>query len=184
MYILQNLSIGQQIDSNRVSFDDAKTLKQKADLANKLCLGGTFAWAIDLGGPGTLYRPDQLNGTGLDGLTGSDLDGENSGSGKVYISPEIYKGKNPVVGCVPPCTLIMPPYSLSGETSTFKFPPYKTSLQYAWPTATTVVTPEGGNVTTSTLWDRTIQTTTLTIPPGKYWNMTTSNNARTVLKLF
>ncbi|EDN07813.1 predicted protein [Histoplasma mississippiense (nom. inval.)] len=52
-----------------VSYDDGRTLKQKADFGNKLCLGGTFAWAIDLGGPGTLKNPNDLsvNDTVLDG---------------------------------------------------------------------------------------------------------------------
>ena len=149
----------------RVSFDDAKTLKKKLEFANDLCLGGTFAWAIDLGGPGTLGRPDKLNLTELDGLEGSDLTGKDSGSGKVYISPKIYEEKDPVVECVPPCTLIMPPYTLKDGTSTFKFPSYETSLQYAWPTGTTVVTREG-KVSTSTLWTRTVETTTLSIAPG------------------
>ncbi|KAL6234219.1 glycosyl hydrolases family 18-domain-containing protein [Aspergillus navahoensis] len=40
-------------DNQWVSYDDAKTLQQKRDFANTQCLSGTFAWALDLGGPGT-----------------------------------------------------------------------------------------------------------------------------------
>ncbi|KAG5290027.1 class V chitinase [Histoplasma ohiense] len=145
-----------------VSYDDGRTLKQKADFGNKLCLGGTFAWAIDLGGPGTLKNPNDLsaNDTVLDG---ADPDGRDSGSGEVYISPEIFKKQDPIIACVPPCTFIMPPISFSTPT-TISLPPYTTSLEVVWPT-TQLVTLPGGSISASTGLARTVQTTTLTIPP-------------------
>ncbi|KKZ62236.1 chitinase [[Emmonsia] crescens] len=145
-----------------VSYDDGRTLKQKADFGNKLCLGGTFAWAIDLGGPGTLKNPNDLTADDF-GLDGADLEGGDGGSGEVYISPEILKRQDPVIACVPPCTFIMPPISLATPT-TITLPPYTTSLEVAWPT-TRLVTLPGGSLSTSTGLARTIQTTTLTITP-------------------
>lgn len=149
---------------NRASFDDAKTLRQKAAFANKQCLGGTFAWALDLGGPGSLIHPSKLNDTGDLNLEGADPNGDDSNSGEVYVSPEVYKDGNLGVGCIPPCTFIMPPISLSSAT-TITFPPYTTSLEVAWPT-TSVVTLPGGERSTSTGYSRTIQETVLSIPPG------------------
>ncbi|PGH03305.1 chitinase [Blastomyces parvus] len=144
-----------------VSYDSGRTLKQKADFGNKLCLAGTFAWAIDLGGPGTLKNPNDL--TADDDLRGADPKGGDGGSGEVYISPEIFKKKDPGIACVPPCTFIMPPISFA-KPSTITLPLYTTSLELAWPT-TQLVTLPGGSVSTSTGLARTIQTTTLTIPP-------------------
>ena len=36
-----------------VSYDDNNTLAQKEQFASDLCLSGQFAWAVDLGGPGS-----------------------------------------------------------------------------------------------------------------------------------
>ena len=77
------------------------------------------------------------------------------GSGTVYIDPSVYGQSSPSVACVPPCTLIMPPVQLK-TTTTIIFPPYTTSLDVAWMTT----------VSSSVFVTRTIQTTTLTIPPG------------------
>ncbi|EFE38061.1 class V chitinase, putative [Trichophyton verrucosum HKI 0517] len=129
-----------------VSFDDARTLKQKASFANNLCLGGTFAWALDLGGPGTMSRPDELNGNTLS-LDGADLEGGDSGSGDVYISPEIYKVDKPGIACIPPCTFIMPRLTLD-EVTTITFPPYTTSLEVLWWTAQAITLP-GGAISSS-----------------------------------
>ncbi|THC91217.1 hypothetical protein EYZ11_009321 [Aspergillus tanneri] len=124
-----------------VSFDDARTLLQKRDLANSLCLGGTMAWAMDMGGPGTLSALSKLDPGA--GMAGASPDGSDSGSGDVYIGPEIYEGNNTI----------------------HFFPPYTTSLEVAWPTTTVTATLEDGSVTTSTGYSRTVKTTTLTIPP-------------------
>ncbi|KAM5499911.1 putative chitinase [Microsporum canis] len=145
-----------------VSFDDSRTLKQKASFANNLCLGGTFAWALDLGGPGTMGRPDELNGNTLS-LDGADLEGGDSGSGDVYISPEIYTVQNPGIACIPPCTFIMPRLTLD-KVTTITFPLYTTSLEVLWWTAQAITLP-GGAISSSIGSMRTIQTTTITIPP-------------------
>ncbi|EEP77206.1 predicted protein [Uncinocarpus reesii 1704] len=143
-----------------VSYDDAETLRRKGEFANARCLGGTFAWALDLGGPGTLGRPETLNGSDLEG---ANPDGSDSGSGDVFISPNIFTESEPNIACVAPCTFILPPIPL-GSSTTISFPPYSTSLEVAWPTTITITLP-GGAVSTSTGLGRTILNTTLTIPP-------------------
>ncbi|KAF5845875.1 hypothetical protein GGP41_008376 [Bipolaris sorokiniana] len=59
------------------------------------------------------------------------------GSGPVYIAPEVYDDPNPVASCFPPCTLIMPPWSLDKPT-TISRPPATISFLDTWDT--TVVT--------------------------------------------
>lgn len=125
-----------------MGYDDAETLLQKRDFGNSLCLGGTFAWALDLGGPGT--KSD---------LTSMDPDGADSGSGNVYVGAEIYEHDWPSIACIPPCNIIFPPLTLSTAT-TISFEPYTTSLEVVWPT-TTVTTLEEGVVSTSTSYSRT-----------------------------
>ncbi|OQD87711.1 hypothetical protein PENANT_c005G11185 [Penicillium antarcticum] len=57
-----------------VSFDNAKTLKPKANFINGKCLGGLFAWALDEGGPGSLGNPNDL-GPSDTSMTGANIDG-------------------------------------------------------------------------------------------------------------
>ncbi|RJE24641.1 chitinase [Aspergillus sclerotialis] len=144
-----------------VSFDDAETLLQKRDFANSLCLAGTFAWALDLGGPGSMSSLANLDENA--GMGGADPDGLDSGSGNVFIGHDIYSESDPTITCVPPCNFIFPPLTLSTPT-TISFEPYTTSLEVVWVT-TAVTTVDGGAVSTSTGYSRTIQTTTLTVPP-------------------
>ncbi|KAE8143536.1 hypothetical protein BDV38DRAFT_276621 [Aspergillus pseudotamarii] len=167
-----------------VSFDNAVTLIPKREMANSLCLAGTLAWALDLGGLGTMSAPANLDPNA--GMGGVRPDGSDSGSGDVYIGPEIYEG-NSTVNCVPPCNLIFPPSTLPTPT-TIVFPPYTTSLEIAWPT-TTITTLDDGTVTTSTEYLRNLTTTTLTIPPVTtdkidWWNLNlTSSTSKTTFTL-
>jgi chitinase len=48
-----------------VSYDDEETLKMKLDYANKLCLGGTMVWALDLDKPGDDRSINTLIKSGL-----------------------------------------------------------------------------------------------------------------------
>lgn len=71
-----------------VSFDDNNTLAQKEKYANDLCLSGQFAWAVDLGGPGSGQTSSSAgNGTNGNGTNGGA--GDKAGSRDVYISPDI-----------------------------------------------------------------------------------------------
>ena len=81
----------------------------------------------------------------------------------MYISPKIYKEKEPAVQCNPSCNLILPPITLPTLT-TITFPPYETSLHVAWP-VTKTMTLSPGAVTTSAAFDRTVINTTITVPP-------------------
>lgn len=138
-------------------------------------MGGSFAWAIDLGGPGSLANPNAL-GPGDLGLTGAGDNGTESGgsgdpndgyapSGDVYIDPIIYQEPDPTIACYPPCTFILPPYTFS-SASTISFPPWTTSLEVGWDT-TSLSTLPGGSVSTSTGYTTITQTTVIYIPAGK-----------------
>jgi hypothetical protein len=50
------------------------------------------------------------------------------GSGDVFVSPEIFSEPNPSVACYPPCTFILPPWSLSTST-TISQPPVTITLE-------------------------------------------------------
>ena len=80
----------------------------------------------------------------------------------IYVDPSIWSSANPVIQCIPPCLYILPPLTLS-STTTITFPPFTTSLEIAWKTSS-VITADG-HVSTSTGFDRIIQTTVLSIPP-------------------
>ena len=83
--------------------------------------------------------------------------------GLIYVDPSIWTSANPVVYCNPPCLYVLPPLTLSSIT-TISFPPFTTSLEVAWKTSK-VTTLTDGQVSTSTGYDRVVQTTVLTIPP-------------------
>ncbi|KAI0203375.1 glycoside hydrolase [Astrocystis sublimbata] len=51
-----------------VSYDDAETFKMKMDYANRLCLGGTMVWALDLDSVGTNSAIDDLSSRGQGAL--------------------------------------------------------------------------------------------------------------------
>lgn len=153
---------------NRVSYDDGKTLAQKASFADSLCLGGLFAWALDLGGPGITaspHDPSIVNDTDL-GSTSP------SAGGIVYIATDIWSDDQPTVTCNPPCTFVFPPKSLS-EPRTIEFPPYTTSLEVAWSTSYSTVV-NGQSLVTTTI-ARTVQQTVLTVPPGRNSHNTKSS---------
>ncbi|RWQ93422.1 glycosyl hydrolase family 71-domain-containing protein [Paecilomyces variotii] len=73
-------------------------------------------------------------------VTGS---GSGPGSGIVYVDPVIFVTPSPVIGCFPPCTLIIPPSTMPSPT-TIHFPTYHTtfsvgssSFQYVVPSPVT-----------------------------------------------
>ncbi|XPS72969.1 Chitinase [Ascochyta lentis] len=131
-----------------IGYDNMETIAMKKQWANQHCFGGTMVWSVDFySGSGSGDIPD---GGGSDNPE-SPGGGQNGGGGSVvYIDPSIYNKPDPVVNCIAPCTLILPPLQLSTKT-TISFPPYVTSLDVAW--------------SESTGWTSIVQTTTLTIPP-------------------
>ncbi|KAL7912414.1 pectate lyase superfamily domain-containing protein, partial [Trichoderma velutinum] len=81
-----------------------------------------------------------LSTSGSDlGNNGSLVGGESDGSGFVFLDPTIWSQQKPTVQCSPPCTLILPPVTLS-TTTTITFPLYTTSLEVGWTTTTAYVT--------------------------------------------
>lgn len=82
-------------------------------------------------------------------------------------SKEISKRANGVgdVQCIPPCTLVIPPYSLASPT-TVSFPPLTVRMVQQYRTPRVIVT----STSTVDLWDVVVVTVTVTkpIPPGDY----------------
>lgn len=96
--------------------DDNKAMRTQ--LYQNLFFGGTVDWALDL----------QSNGTAGAGDPVPSGNGNDTGSGAVYVPPSIWTDENPTLNCFPPCSFIMPPIIL--------------------PTPTTVVIPETSVVVT------------------------------------
>lgn len=87
------------------------------------------------------------------------------GSGDVYVDPSIWGDPEPVVGCIPPCNMIFPPYSLL-EPTVIVFPPWTTTLTPTCVTTRTTTYDDG--VTETIRGIKTItETTVITFPPGK-----------------
>ncbi|KAB8232369.1 glycoside hydrolase family 71 protein [Aspergillus alliaceus] len=78
--------------------------------------------------------------------------GDGKGSGEVYVDPDIFLEPSPVVGCIPPCTLIMPDLLLNAPTTI-----------YLSPVATSIVL---GPTTIKTVYPSPITTTAV-----NYFNM-------------
>ncbi|KAH8427245.1 uncharacterized protein LDX57_004958 [Aspergillus melleus] len=128
-----------------VSFDDGRTLKQKADLANSRCLGGLFSWALDLGGPGSLKNPNELTADDT-GMDGANAKGGSDGTGLLYVGQEVL-GNSPTFTAIAPVSVIFPKSVLSSPTTINLGGGYPTSLEVAWSTTKTVTI---GTLTTVT----------------------------------
>ncbi|KAL9585488.1 MAG: hypothetical protein Q9212_001494 [Teloschistes hypoglaucus] len=126
--------------------------------------------------------------SGSSGSSGSSYPGssvDNPDPGDVYIDPGIWQSPNPGVFCVPPCVLILPPWTLPQPT-TISFPLLTTSLEVAHKTSKVVTV--NGKTSTSTGYDRVTQTTVLTIPPIttteiEFWNVNITDGSHSALKL-
>lgn len=131
-----------------LGYDNMETIAMKKQWANQHCFGGTTIWSVDFSsGPVSGGIPDG-GGSDFPDSPGGD---QNAGGGSlVYIDPPIYNKPDPVVNCIAPYTLIVPPLQLSTKT-TISFSPYVTSLDVAW--------------SESSGWTSIVQTTTFTFPP-------------------
>lgn len=99
------------------------------------------------------------------GTGGEDIgDGSDGGSGYVTIDPIIWSStKNPgTVTCSVPCTYVMPPLTLSTQT-TFVFPLLTTALTVGYYSKLTETI--SGSPTTTSIFEISIDTTVITIPP-------------------
>jgi chitinase len=83
--------------------DDNKLTRET--LYKLLTFKGTVDWALDL----------QSNGTAGAGDTTSNSN--DTGSGLVYVPPSIWTDDDPTLNCIPPCSFIMPPVTLTATTT-------------------------------------------------------------------
>ncbi len=105
-----------------VGYIDAGNQWDRGALYQYIGFGGTSEWAIDL----EAFGED-------DSSSGSDP------NQVVFVPPSIWDSSNPAVACVPPCTLVLPPYQL-GFTTTLNWPPLTTSVASLSGTVTVTVT--------------------------------------------
>ncbi|RHZ61554.1 hypothetical protein CDV55_100232, partial [Aspergillus turcosus] len=98
---------------------------------------------------------------------GEDIGSEpGEGSGVVTIDPDLWSGEpgDPVtMQCFPPCTYVLPPLTLTEET-TFEYPPLTTSITVGYNSTTTFEVT--ASTTTRPIYQFTVVTTTINIPPA------------------
>ncbi|KFY45423.1 hypothetical protein V495_02990 [Pseudogymnoascus sp. VKM F-4514 (FW-929)] len=117
-------------DVQWVSWMSKQLYDDRVSWIKGLNFGGTSDWAIDLDAD-----------FGVDD-TASDGD---SGSGPIYVNPDIYNDPDPTIQCYPPCTFILPPWVLPSPT-TITMDPITVTYRDTWETTVTI---DGGIVTTS-----------------------------------
>lgn len=116
------------------------------------------------------YCPDGVC-TASDTSSSSSSQNGTSGSGDflVYPDSDIWDDSKSLIPLFPPCTLVLPPYTLS-ELTTISFEPYTTSLDIVTITTTTIITytnTAAGTTYVSTVpvGDTSTTTTTVIVPP-------------------
>lgn len=89
----------------------------------------------------------------------------------MYPDPGLWDNSNPIVPCYPPCTIVLPPFTLPAPT-TVTFQPYVTSLEVFTVTATVITTYT--DIVAKTTYISTVLegstssiSTTIIIPPSK-----------------
>lgn len=90
-----------------VGYLDVASRGDRTDLYEYIGFGGTSEWAIDL------ESFEESNPA---------LDPNNT-----FVPPSIWSSPNPVVACIPPCNVVLPPFPL-GFTTTITWPPLTTTL--------------------------------------------------------
>lgn len=161
-----------------MSFDNERTLKQKADFANSRCLGGLFSWALDMGGPGSLKNPNSMD-TSVTSMDGADAEGGSDGTETLFVGSEVFDSDTNKVTAIGPVNIVFPSRTLATST-TISAQEFSTSAEVAWKTTMTVTS---GSVTTAmTTITRYIQQTDIPVPAhttdvhGYHnWNITQAN---------
>ncbi|KAF2150413.1 glycoside hydrolase family 18 protein, partial [Myriangium duriaei CBS 260.36] len=131
-------------DDQWISWVSDSTYNMRSTYAQSKGIGGTSDWAIDLNSSYDL---------------GSNQGAWGSGSGIVYIDPEIFTDPNPTIACYPPCIFIFPPWILPNPT-TIAIPPVTSTIEVVEPLTTTA---GAGIVVTSYVVE--IITTVISFPP-------------------
>jgi chitinase len=167
-----------KLTSSRVSFDNSKTLKQKADFANTKCIGGLFGWTLDEGGPGSLANPNDLDPDDHS-MDGACPDGSDSDTGDFYVDGSVVGSESNTATAIAPVNIIVAPSTLASPT-TFSVEPLVTPVKVTWTTTKTVTISGQPNVTNTVA--RTVQTTTFAMPtitasviPWCNWNITATD---------
>ncbi|KAJ5441849.1 hypothetical protein N7491_004255 [Penicillium cf. griseofulvum] len=159
-----------------VSFDNGRTLKQKADFANSRCMGGLFSWALDMGGPGSLKNPNSMD-TSDTSMDGADVEGGSDGTETLFVGSGVFDSDSNQVTAIGPVNIVFPLTTLAIPT---------TIPAQGLPTS--VETVMSGSITTATTTiTRYIQHTTISVPPlttnvyGFHnWNITEANATQLV----
>ncbi|RHZ49309.1 hypothetical protein CDV55_101421 [Aspergillus turcosus] len=148
-----------------VSWMKPSTYDSRSSWAQGLNFGGVCDWAMDLNAS---YAAN-----------GSQI---GEGSGVVYISPEIYSSASPTVTCLPPCTFVFPPWTLT-TTTTITPPATTITVEDIWPSVSTET-----NGVTSTYYVSSTTVTTITPPPiitatVSVWNVEWTDTSDSIIYL-
>jgi len=139
------------------------TYDSRLQWAQSLNFGGVSDWAMDLE---TSYYG---NGTEV-----------GTGSGVVYIDPEIFAEPDPTIFCEPPCTFVLPPWTLP-EPTVISRPPITETVLNMYMSIQTLT-----NGVTSTVYVSVTTVTTITLPPLttdkiELWNVGWSDVEETII---
>jgi len=85
----------------------------------------------------------EIKGTGSGGGDGEEGDEDGNGA-VVTIDPSVYEDDDPEVTCRPPCTFVLPPWTLP-YTTTIRPPPVTSTVLLRWPSISTISTGNGGS---------------------------------------
>ncbi|KAL1966730.1 hypothetical protein VTN77DRAFT_3927 [Rasamsonia byssochlamydoides] len=148
-----------------VSWMKPSTYDSRSAWAQGLNFGGVCDWAMDLNAS---YA---ANGTEI-----------GEGSGVVYVPPDIYSSASPTVTCLPPCTFVFPPWTLT-TTTTITLPATTMTVEEIWPSVSTET-----NGVTSTYYVSSTTVTTITPPPVttatiSVWNVEWTDTSDSIIYL-
>ncbi|KAI0122362.1 class 5 chitinase 1 [Daldinia grandis] len=146
-----------------ISYMTTATYNSRLQWAQSLNFGGVSDWALDLE---TSYYG---NGTEV-----------GTGSGVVYVDPGIFTDPDATIACEPPCTFVLPPWTLS-ESTVITQPPITKTILDMYVSLQTLT-----NGVTSTLYVSVTAVTTITLPPLTtnkidLWNVEWTNVDDTII---
>ncbi|GLA53900.1 hypothetical protein AnigIFM63604_011204 [Aspergillus niger] len=140
-----------------VGYMNSTTRASRMAYYKQFNFGGTAEWAIDLETNPLGDSDDNDDDDGTSPLT------TTTSTTTVTIDPTVWMEPSPVVTCVPPCLMIMPPKPLE-TTTTITFSEWDTHITWA-STATKTTTLANGNVVTYKSMQNSAIPTRLSIAP-------------------
>ncbi|KAI1108458.1 class 5 chitinase 1 [Nemania sp. NC0429] len=146
-----------------ISYMTTATYNSRLQWAQSLNFGGVSDWAMDLE---TSYYGN-----------GSEV---GTGSGVVYIDPSILTEPDATISCEPPCTFVLPPWTLS-ETTVISRPPITETLLNIYRSVRTLT-----DGVTSVVYVSVTTVTTITLPPLttdkiSLWNVEWTDEDETII---